>query len=139
MGSERPCQVRAAFWSLAPIPVAITSAISHQPSKQRTLRLSGYIQGSTSVGTRGAGKTTPASDGVRMPLSDMRSFLELEAGHLHCPWGYDEPEIPRYSNRQFGPIGADAGHAERLLRQISTIPISIPARGVLSKVMLTPR
>ena len=23
--------------------------------------------------------------------------------------GYDEPEILRYSNRQFGPIGADAG------------------------------
>jgi hypothetical protein len=30
--------------------------------------------------------------------------------HLHSPWGYDEPEILRYSNRQFGPIGADAGH-----------------------------
>ena len=29
--------------------------------------------------------------------------------HLHSPWGYDEPEILRYSNRQFGPIGADAG------------------------------
>jgi len=30
---------------------------------------------------------------------------------LHSPWGYDEPEILRYSNRQFGPIGADAGHS----------------------------
>jgi hypothetical protein len=30
--------------------------------------------------------------------------------HLHSPWGYDEPEILRYSNRHFGPIGADAGH-----------------------------
>ncbi len=29
--------------------------------------------------------------------------------HVHSPWGYDEPEILRYSNRQFGPIGADAG------------------------------
>ena len=27
--------------------------------------------------------------------------------HLHSHWGYDEPEILRYSNRQFGPIGAD--------------------------------
>ncbi len=30
--------------------------------------------------------------------------------HLHSPWGYDEPEILRASNRHFGPIGADAGH-----------------------------
>jgi hypothetical protein len=29
--------------------------------------------------------------------------------HPHSPRGYDEPEILRYSNRQFGPIGADAG------------------------------
>ena len=28
--------------------------------------------------------------------------------HLHSPWGYDEPELLRYSNRQFRPIGADA-------------------------------
>jgi hypothetical protein len=34
--------------------------------------------------------------------------------HLHSPWGYDEPEILRYSNRQFGPKGADAGHAAGL-------------------------
>ena len=34
-----------------------------------------------------------------------REFL----AHLHSPWGYDEPEILRYSNRQLGPIGADAG------------------------------
>ena len=26
---------------------------------------------------------------------------------------YDEPEILRYSNRQFGPIGADAGQSSR--------------------------
>jgi hypothetical protein len=39
--------------------------------------------------------------------------------HLHPPWGYDEPEILRYSNRQFGPIGADAGHALRLSRSVS--------------------
>jgi hypothetical protein len=31
--------------------------------------------------------------------------------HLHSPRGYDEPEILRYSNRPFGPIGADAGQA----------------------------
>jgi hypothetical protein len=34
--------------------------------------------------------------------------------HLHSPWGYDEPEILRYSNRQFGPIGADAGQTARI-------------------------
>ena len=34
--------------------------------------------------------------------------------HLHSPWGYDEPEILRYSNRQFGPIGADAGQGVAL-------------------------
>jgi hypothetical protein len=38
--------------------------------------------------------------------------------HLHSPWGYDEPEILRYSNRQFGLIGADAGQAERNRRAI---------------------
>jgi hypothetical protein len=27
--------------------------------------------------------------------------------HLHSRWGYDEPEILRYSSRQFGLIGAD--------------------------------
>lgn len=26
--------------------------------------------------------------------------------------GHDEPEFLRYSNRQFGPMGADAGHAK---------------------------
>ena len=45
-----------------------------------------------------------------MPLPDARSFLELIPGPLHFPWGYDEPEILRYSNRHFSPIGADAGH-----------------------------
>ena len=29
--------------------------------------------------------------------------------HLHSPWGYDETELLRRSNRQIGPIGADAG------------------------------
>jgi hypothetical protein len=28
---------------------------------------------------------------------------------LYSPWGYDELEFLRYSNRQLGPIGADAG------------------------------
>ena len=31
------------------------------------------------------------------------------------PWGVAEPEILRYSNRQFGPIGADAGQCVDLL------------------------
>jgi hypothetical protein len=31
---------------------------------------------------------------------------------FHSPWGYDEPDILSYSNRQFGPIGANAGQAE---------------------------
>ena len=31
--------------------------------------------------------------------------------HLYSPGGYDEPEILRYSNRQFGPMGADAGQS----------------------------
>ena len=31
--------------------------------------------------------------------------------HLHSPWGYDEPEMLCHSNRQFAPIGADAGQA----------------------------
>ena len=59
---------------------------------------------------RGAGKTTPACDGVRKALPDTRSFLELMAGYLRSPWRSDEREIPRYAIRQFGPIGADAGH-----------------------------
>ena len=29
--------------------------------------------------------------------------------HPHSSWRYDEPEIIRYSSRQFGPLGADAG------------------------------
>ncbi len=29
--------------------------------------------------------------------------------HFHASLWYDEPEILRYSNRQFGLIGADAG------------------------------
>lgn len=47
---------------------------------------------------------------MRLPVS--RSFLELVPGELHPPWNYDEPEILRTSNRQFGPIDADAGHAQ---------------------------
>jgi hypothetical protein len=31
--------------------------------------------------------------------------------HPHSPWGYNEPEILRHSNRQFSHIGADAGQA----------------------------
>ena len=38
------------------------------------------------------------------PRGRGRGFL----AHLHSPWGYDEPEILRASNRQYGPIGADA-------------------------------
>jgi len=44
--------------------------------------------------------------------------------HLHFPWGYDAPEILRCSNRQFGPIGADAGHlaAQYVIRWSGTKP-----------------
>ena len=31
--------------------------------------------------------------------------------HFHSRCGYDEPEILRYANRQFGHIGADGGNA----------------------------
>ena len=34
-----------------------------------------------------------------------RGFL----AHLHSPWGQGEPEILRYSNCQFGPLGANEG------------------------------
>ena len=62
------------------------------------------------VGTLGAGKYSPACLGVREALSVSRGFLELLAGPLRSPWRSDAPEIPRYSNREFAPIGADAGH-----------------------------
>jgi hypothetical protein len=32
--------------------------------------------------------------------------------HLHSPWGYDEPEFLRYSNRQLGPLRTDDRHAK---------------------------
>ena len=66
--------------------------------------------GGEGVGVVGAEKCSPASEVVRKAQSDTRSFLELVTGHLHSPWGYDEPEILRYSIHQYGPIGADAGH-----------------------------
>jgi hypothetical protein len=59
--------------------------------------------------------------------------------HLHSPWGYDEPEILRYSNRQFGPIGADAGqpqsaacllhpfHGKRLQQRWQCHPLWLPS------------
>ena len=42
------------------------------------------------------------------PRGQASGFL----AHLHSPWGYDEPEILRYSNRQFGPIGANPGQRD---------------------------
>ena len=36
--------------------------------------------------------------------------------HLHSAWCYDDPKILRYSNRQFGLIGADGGHFAKLIR-----------------------
>ena len=74
--------------------VADTHEIAEQ-KKHRTGSAGFWIR----VGTRGAGKTTPACDGVRKPLPDMRSFLELMAGHLRSPWRSDERKILRYSNR----------------------------------------
>jgi Asp-tRNA(Asn)/Glu-tRNA(Gln) amidotransferase A subunit family amidase len=70
--------------------------------------------------------------GFSSPLRDFELSLSLELrcngwgrgflAHLHSPWGYDEPEILRYSNRQFAPIGADAGHARgRLYRAIQDL------------------
>jgi hypothetical protein len=51
--------------------------------------------------------------------------------YFHSPWGYDEPEILRHSNRQFGPIGADAGHTRKFAScssrenlRIMTLPVS---------------
>ena len=39
------------------------------------------------------------------------------------PWGVAEPEILRYSNRQFGPIGADAGQCvDLLIKMLNDIP-----------------
>jgi hypothetical protein len=63
--------------------------------------------------------------GFSSPLRGFERSLSLELrcngwdggflAHLHSPWGYDEPEILRYSNRQFAPIGADARWGERRL------------------------
>jgi hypothetical protein len=41
-------------------------------------------------------------------LNPCRQHDEFLA-YLHSAWAYDEPEILRNSNRQFGPTGADAG------------------------------
>jgi hypothetical protein len=50
-------------------------------------------------------KSQPAAINGWHPRGWAGEFL----AYLNSPWGYDEPEILRYSNRQFGPIGADAG------------------------------
>lgn len=42
--------------------------------------------------------------------------------HLLSAWGYDEPEIFFYSNRQFGLIDADAGNNMTLRPSLSTCP-----------------
>ena len=44
-------------------------------------------------------------------------FFGVGARASSLSWGYDEPEILRYSNRQFGPIGADTGHFNQPGRQ----------------------
>jgi putative transposase len=49
LGGLTPAEIAAQRgWGHTPISVAITSTINHQPSKQRTRRLSGYIQRGTS-------------------------------------------------------------------------------------------
>jgi len=40
------------------------------------------------------------------PCREVRGILT----HPHSAWGYNEPEILRTSNHQFGPIGANGGH-----------------------------
>ena len=40
------------------------------------------------------------------PGREGRGFLALR----YSAWGYNQPEIRRTSNHQFGPIGANAGH-----------------------------
>jgi hypothetical protein len=65
----------------------------------------GLVLGGT-VLARGAANITHQLFGLHTSGWD-GGFL----AHLHSPWGYDEPEILRYLNRQFGPIGADTGQA----------------------------
>jgi len=52
--------------------------------------------------------------GVVLPPEDSNRQIHCEVGRISgsssLSLGYDEPEILRYSNRHFGPIGADAGH-----------------------------
>ena len=47
--------------------------------------------------------------------------------HLHSPWDDDEPENLRSSNRQFGPIGADAGQPRGCRPQIPLAPRRQPS------------
>jgi len=79
----------------------------------------------------GAGKTTPACDGVRKAPPASRVFLELATAHLDTPWSYDEPEILRYSNRQFAPIGADAGQAS--IRRPSESSVTSTAQAIVTR------
>jgi hypothetical protein len=56
----------------------------------------------------------------------------------YSPWGYDEPEILRYSNRQFGPIGADAGQVVALISQLATLTRDLTSAAVLKNVAFAP-
>lgn len=90
------------------------------------------------LGSPGAGKTTPACDGVKKALPDTRSFLELMAGHLRSPWRSDEREIPRYAIRQLVPQVLTLDSADRCTnfsgmkrasQGVSCGPRNAPARG----------
>jgi len=60
--------------------------------------------------------------------------------HLRFLWCYDEPEILRCSNRQFGPIGADAGHLStvNLARQLYCVATKIGPGAAISPNMPKP-
>jgi hypothetical protein len=51
-------------------------------------------------------------------IDETRGFHGVEPicsvflAHPHSLCGYDGPEILRYSTRQVGPMGTDAGHLE---------------------------
>jgi len=60
--------------------------------------------------------------------------------HLRFLWCYDEPEILRCSNRQFGPIGADAGHLStvNLARQLYCVATKMGPGAAISPNMPKP-
>ena len=60
--------------------------------------------------------------------------------HLRFLWCYDGPEILRCSNRQFGPIGADAGHLStvNLARQLYCVATKMGPGAAISPNMPKP-